>query len=177
MKRVRLDKYLERQRQKWHIVQTFDDSEEYALKHLKRQGFHTLFPVFTKRVPNTNEIQTLPLMPGYVLVEFSLKDRWQPIYSTRGVKRLLETSRGKPASLSDEAVEQIQEIARAESIYDAPTGHLHIDPGTELIIKDGVYAGHHVICDYTDEKRVYVLLSIFGRETKTSVPHHLVDVA
>lgn len=106
-----------------------------------------------------------------------MSDAWHPIYSTRGIYRVLEREPGIPATISEQSVEQLRHLARVQSIGETPKGYVEIDPGTRLIITSGAYEGQHVICTYSKADRIRIMMHIFGREVETVVSRSIVALA
>lgn len=119
------------------------------------------------------------MFPRYVLFQADLasNDRWRNLYTQPGVETVLGT-RGErptplPAGSTDALFERCaedgviyQEQKPVPPVLPAPFAN-----GSEVQIKTGVFQNWTAVCTWSTAKRVGVLLSMFGTEIRTSLPH------
>ena len=114
---------------------------------------------------------------NYMFVEFdTANERWQAVWSTRGVSRLLGASALSPTPLRDGIVEALMAIQDASPYgvvldfgprQDGRLGTL-VD-NTPVQILTGPMAGYEGLVAADQGTRVRVLLSLFGREREILV--------
>jgi transcription antitermination factor NusG len=92
----------------WLVATTHARKENVAQEHLAAQGFRTFVPRFRRRRPGRLEAELAPLFPGYVFVLLATGMLWQPINSTRGVRRLLGSRVGCPLTMPSQAMDLLQ---------------------------------------------------------------------
>lgn len=122
---------------RWYVAQTHPNKEEWAVQHLRQQGFETFFPRFRKReIRRSTYCERLkPVFPGYVFVRFDLATQpWGPIRSTRGVRTLVGPRLGQPQAVPEPVMNYLFRRCRAEvmiSLVDA------LQPGDLVQINTG----------------------------------------
>lgn len=141
---------------RWCVVQTKPREEELAVANLRRQGFEAFLPLLKER--HKTEMRVVPMFPGYVFV--AIAKVWQPIASTRGVKRVITVTSDRPAFLPRGWVESLQEKGMLNLFDDA----LSFRKGEVVEFIAGPFEGHRATCKWTSEARVGVLLEFMGRE-------------
>jgi transcriptional antiterminator RfaH len=143
-------------RQRWSVVQTKPREEEIAVTHLRRQSFEVFLPLLKER--KGQEARIVPMFPGYVFVAISRY--WQPIASTRGVKRLITSAADRPALLPPGWVESLQDKGTLDLFADALSFH----KGDTVEFIAGPFEGHVGKCNWVSERRVGLLLELLGRQ-------------
>lgn len=121
-----------------------------------------------------------PYIPGYLFCFFDIEiDPWPRINSTRGVKRLLPVSRPNPTAMPEAVMAVL--LAKCNGKYvDAPEVDTEIARvlfvGAKVSLRDGALVDHRGRIEWTDQERVRVLLSIFNRPTRVTVPARSVEI-
>ena len=163
----------------WYVVHTQPQAEARADLNLRRQGFRTYLPRYTRtrRHARRTDVVVRPLFPRYLFVALDLaKDRWLAIQSTFGVSQLVLAGE-RPASVCETVVDEIRarEDDRGFVKLRLPAG---LGPGSSVRLTDGIFAEHKGIIDrVADERRVAVLLKLLGRDVRVFVPAALVGTS
>jgi transcriptional antiterminator RfaH len=142
---------------RWGVAQTKPREEELAVANLRRQGFEVFLPLLKER--HKTEQRVVPMFPGYVFV--AIGELWQPIASTRGVKRIITTKPDRPAFLPRGWVESLREQGTLDLFTDA----LAFKKGDQVEFIAGPFEGRTATCKWTSEARVGLLFDFLGRET------------
>lgn len=168
---------------RWFVAATYPQVEFLAFASLgafKRYlptivTYRTLLkhgrPVLDRGKPKVEAVLR-PFFPGYLFVQFDLAGSdWGAINRARGVKRLITTAELRPIPVPVGFVERLMERGRA--------GDGAIDPGAakfpplepnQRVRVAGLSDGDmDALVERTDQERVWVLLSLFGRETRAEV--------
>ncbi|MEX2642210.1 MAG: transcription termination/antitermination NusG family protein [Acetobacterales bacterium] len=162
---------------RWYVARTQPNAEQRACSHLQRQGFDTYMPCYLRRRRHARrtEWRAAPLFPGYVFVRFDRDAaRWRAIHSTVGVSHLVCQGE-RPAPVPEGVVEDIR-AAEDETgmvpLNEAPAR------GDRVAVGDGPFAGCAGLFDGdSDERRVFVLLDLLGRQVRVSVSRDAVQAA
>ena len=155
----------------WTVAQVKPKQVERAIVNLERQHFTVFNPVFTvKRVVRNRVVQVLePVFPSYVFIELADDQRWVPINSTFGVKRLLTRQADgseyrEPAVIGDAFIAGLQRCSR----HDDKDGW-RLEPGTAIRILHGPLAGRTAIVTWSSTKRVRFLLNLLNRDLEVEI--------
>lgn len=155
----------------WYVVRTKTGAEDRAVWHLGNQGFETYLPRYRKQVRHARKTETVlrPLFPGYVFVWLDLGcQRWRAINGTVGVISLVQfgdTPRPIPTVLVDTI--RVREDA-AGAVNVTPQG---LKVGDRVRVREGAFAEYTALLDeVSDDKRVFLLLDLMGREVRVSMP-------
>lgn len=169
---------------RWTIMHTGPKQEMAAVSQLKRDGYAAYCPSVTKwvRIGRSRTIKHVPLFPRYVFV--GMKE---------GASKSLNSCLwGKPLTLDNGnipfigghlvyALSDMQEAgawdeAKAEAISDAERTRIakkaseHFKTGDTVMVIDDVWEGFSAtVLQASDDERVVLLLSLFGRATKVRV--------
>ena len=155
----------------WTVAQVKPKQVERAIKNLERQHFTVFNPVFTvKRVVKNRVVQVPePVFPSYVFIKLADGQRWVPINSTFGVRRLLTrqaegSEYREPAVIGDAFIAALQCCSR----YDDTDGW-RLEPGTAIRILRGPLAGQTAIVRWSSAERVRFLLNIMNRDLEVEI--------
>lgn len=167
----------------WYCVRTDYNAQLRADIEVRLAGFEVFNPsVFRAAEPmrrDRNGVvrparpdRIVPMFPRYFLTRFSLANpSWGQIEHLDGVDRLMTSPGGLPGAIPDAKVELL--LGLVESNHCAyPANHLHmspIDPGTCLRLLTGGMEGREGICEWSDGRRVKLLLQILGRPVSVTV--------
>lgn len=165
-----------------YVARTHQGLEEYAGKELANQGFSPFIPKARsvrffkgKRIERTGV-----LFPGYLFVECDVKiQRWRCIASTRGIKQLLGWAEGMEEPLYVREKEMSKIRAMVNDGFVELEGHLPrvIKPQTMVRILTGPFEAFIAIVKKDIGHYVEADLSIFGRETKVTLPKECLVLA
>lgn len=160
----------------WYVAITKPSGEALAEKELRKQGFQVFNPRVRLAVPMRGGRQRLvvrPYLPGYILICFDTdRDRWQSINGTRGIKRLF-TCGDVPLRVQRGVVEGMIKLSpdgyAVDQKLDEIVKRLY-KPGDRVKLSSGSFAGFEAEVVLTTADRVLVILEVFGRRTRATVP-------
>ncbi|MFD2206831.1 transcription termination/antitermination protein NusG [Kiloniella antarctica] len=152
---------------KWYVVSTHSNQEIRAEINLTRQGYQVFLPYFLKPRKHARKVDIVKkaLFPGYLFVELdTAKDNWNTINNTFGVRGLISYGNRLP-SLPNNFVSELKENSHQSESCDP-----NLKPGEKVKFLTGPFVNiigslSHMI----DKERITVLLSLLGREVKTTV--------
>jgi len=154
----------------WYVVRTKTCFEERAIWHLDNQGFEAYLPRYRKQVRHARKTKTVlrPLFPGYVFVKMDIGlQRWRSINGTVGVISLVqlgETPQPIPTNILDAIRAREDEVG---AVTLAPHG---LKKGDRVRVREGALSEYTALLEeISDEKRVFLLLDLMGREVRISV--------
>lgn len=152
---------------RWYCVNAHPHDEFTAKQHLRDQQFKVFLP--TEIVQQKSGPKRKPLFPGYLFVAFNLDDAsWRSIPYTRGVKRLISATAETPTPLPRGCVSELyRRLVAAGHIM---TRSENLMPGDRIEVLDGTFAYWTGILEASTRDRVTVLLDLFGRSTRTTMP-------
>lgn len=155
----------------WFIVRTQSRAEERAVWHLNNQDFETYLPRYSKKIRHARKTQTVlrPLFPGYLFVRIDTQaQRWHAINGTVGVISLVQFG-NSPKSINSAVVDAIRAREDAAGIISlTPDG---LKKGDRVRVREGAFAECTALLEeVSDQKRVYLLLDLMGREVRVSMP-------
>jgi transcription antitermination factor NusG len=160
---------------RWFIVQTHWREETIAAEQLVNQGFtaylpeHVVEPARGKRAQRDNVVvdsaghigRRLPLFPRYLFVFFDFEvDYWRPICSTRGVERMFGITPERPTPVPYGVVEELLETPEISAVFAPPK----LDGKKLRVTGAGPWHQFEGICQWSSDRRVGILMSVFGRE-------------
>jgi len=160
----------------WYAVHTKAQCERLTSDALLRKGFPVYLPMVTKKIRHARQEQIVarPLFHRYLFVSL---DPDRPLFSevrkTHGVEWLV-TNLGKPVLIPSKAIERIRQ-AEEEGLFDEtrpkPRAELLFKPGDSVRLLDGPFQDFvAVILSLPSERRIEVILDLFGRKTRMTVP-------
>ncbi len=168
----------------WYAVHTYSGYENNVKTNLEKrlESMGMSEEIFRVVVPTEEEIQskdgkrktvTRKIFPGYVLVEMIMTDKsWYVVRNTPGVTGFVGAG-SKPVPLSEQEVNrllgQMGEIAR---VYE-----INVEVGENVKIKSGPFADFvgKVEEVSTEQGKIWVLVSMFGRETPLELDFNQVE--
>lgn len=158
---------------RWFCLQAHWRGERDAIAGLTAQGFATCWPRF-QIADDAYE----PLFPGYLFVRFDReRDRWRPICSTRGVRRLFMTGTQHPIPIPPGVVEAF--MIHPDAVIDhRPTAlrlaMIHV--GERVRIIAGPFADLSGVCAQSSGQRVRLLMDTLAGRVEVTVPRENVAV-
>lgn len=159
---------------KWYVIHTYSGHENSVAVNMTQRvnNMHLEDKVFEMLIPTQNKIQikrgkkkaiTEKIFPGYMLVKMVLADdSWLAVRTTPGVTGFVGIG-SKPTPLPPQEVDSIKKFM----VQDAPKYKATFSIGEAVKIIEGPFADFLGTVNKIDEAKgkVYVLVSIFGRET------------
>jgi transcription antitermination factor NusG len=148
----------------WFVVETHPRAEFRAQANLDRQGFTSFLPRFRKMRRHARRIEEIlaPVFPGYLFLSLDRdRDRWHPINSTFGVRRIVSFANNRPQSLPDATMAAIMSRCESQTIV---RQIFEIAVGDEVCVVRGALIDKIGRVEQLDEKgRVAVLMELLGR--------------
>lgn len=165
---------------RWYLVLAKRGAERLAQQNLERQGFevylpmHAPGPLIPKAGKPTAPIPR-PFLPGYLFVSVDLgSEPWRKIFSTIGVRSIYMTGQGedaRPRAIPNAWIEQLQ-VREVNGLIVRP----HQDQiksawthGQPVSVRGRTADLSAVFLEPVDAKRVMILVSLFGRDSRQVV--------
>lgn len=163
---------------RWYVAETDQGQERQAELHLREKGFEPYLPM-RRTGAQAKRIRAVPYFPSYLFVRLMVgADGWNGVFATVGLRAILGND--LPLPVSDALVTAIQAheldgfvpVAKRRPI--APP----FERGEKVRIVDGPFAGYNALFEEPiDARRVAILLSMLGRDSRATVDHaHLRSV-
>ena len=161
----------------WFVVQTQPHAEEKARQHLCNQNIDCYLPRYRRMVRHARrqKMTLRPLFPGYLFVRLDPEEcRWRSINGTVGVRRIL-TDGDMPLPINDRV---IAEIRSREDENGAVKLRPSFARGQSIRLLQGPLAEVEGLFDEVrDQNRVYLLITLLGRQVRIQAPAELVVAA
>jgi transcriptional antiterminator RfaH len=158
---------------RWYAVYAQPRSEEIASQHLERQGFQVFLPRYLKRRSHARRVEVAPspLFPRYLFTAFDAAEPgWRVISSTRGVVSLVRSGGGGLAVVPDAVIKEIEHRYNSDGFV-VLARHMGLKQGARIRVDTGAFEACDAIFEtQRDDERVFVLLSLLGREVLANIP-------
>lgn len=168
----------------WHVATTKPFSEMIAENGLRNKGFFPFNPkVYTQRIVRGARTWTeRPYIPGYIFVRFDPDEdsNWPQINFVRGVQTLLYSASERPAPIKDAAMAVLLDRCNGDRVKaeDIDFALSKVFPvGSSVRLVDGAFSQFVGKVAWSDQDRVKVVLSLFGRQAKLTMPSRFVAMA
>ena len=154
----------------WYLAHLRPNGLKAAKINLERQSFKVFCPMYEvlSGVPAKARTAKRPLFPGYLFISVARESQpWRAINSTYGVSRLISLDPKGPNAVPQDFMSAL--IDRCD-----PNGVLRSQPGLEVGDKVEVLQGPFSkivsTIEFIDsDKRIWMLLDLFGRKTKVGL--------
>lgn len=154
----------------WFLAQVRPNCFHIAQRNLERQGFPVFCPLLqeTRRRAGRFVSVAIPLFPGYLFVGFDPSDSpWRAINSTYGVTKLVTFGLALPTPAPAGLVSGLMERCDDEGKL-LPRDRL--SPGDEVRVAKGPFSNFIATVEsLAPQRRVWLLLDLFGRTTRIAV--------
>ena len=102
----------------WYAVYTIVRHEKAVYSSLLDKSINTYLPIreVVNRWKDRNKKVLLPLFPGYIFVNFDLKDKLN-VLTTKGVVRILGVN-GNPTAIPDQQINSIKGLLESNLNYE-----------------------------------------------------------
>lgn len=153
---------------RWYVVQTRPRQEQRAELNLRNQDYVTYEPCWpVERLHRGRRVdRSEPLFPGYLFVRLRPSvDNFRPIFSTRGVLRLVSFG-NEPTPIEDTVIECIrQRVGSSETPASA------LAAGEPVEILGGPFRGLEAVFQSFDgRERAVLLLNMMQQEVRAVQP-------
>ena len=165
----------------WYVVNTYSGHESKVKEKLemRTESMGMQDYIYRVIVPETTEVEVKDgvqkekkkkMFPGYILVEMVMSDEaWYIVRNTPGVTGFIGSSGkgAKPTPLLPQEIDRIL-ANMGMSRIDAES---EMKKGDKVSIIDGPFKGMEGVIDSVDleNKRLHVLIDLFGQETPVEV--------
>ena len=145
---------------KWYVLYVKPKSEKKVAERLRKIGVEVYCPLIKEIRQWSDRKKTIenPLFKSYVFVRIKEKHR-HIVFDVPGVVRYLFWL-GKPAGVRDEEILVIEKWLKDEDIEDITLSNLN--PGDELLVKNGILKDHKGIVQEVGKKRVRLVIPGLG---------------
>lgn len=150
----------------WVVLRTKPRSELWAAENVARQGVEYYLP----RLAPERGTAPPPLFPGYLFAR--IIGQWRFLRSTFGVLDLVMQGES-PAELRAAEIEWIRSLEGEDGLVRLPEPPVPepLRAGERLRVEHGPFAGLRAICGgMKSTDRVYILLDVLGKQTRTDIP-------
>jgi transcriptional antiterminator RfaH len=145
----------------WSVARTESMREHTAQRWLAQTGFETYLPLISGKA------RPKPLFPGYLFVRIGATG-WLRVENTIGILQLLRMG-DQPARITDLTIEEIK-AREHDGVVKLPERQ-RWHTGDRVLIGGGSFFGHTGLFDGMGvRERVFVLLNLFGRQTRVMLP-------
>ncbi len=155
----------------WFVARTKTHAEERAAWHLRNQDFEAYVPRYRKQIRHARKTEVVlrPLFPGYVFVRIDVENqRWRAINGTVGVISLVQFGDG-PKPIHADIIDAIRAREDGEGVVSLAPDSLK--KGDTVRVREGAFADCTAFLEeVSDQKRVFLLLDLMGREVRVSMP-------
>ncbi len=167
----------------WHVATCKPFSEMIAERSLSSKGFQAFNPkYYTQRIVRGARTWTERCyIPGYIFIRFDPveDERWPQINYARGIQTLLYSSAEKPAPIRDIVMNVLLDRCNGDRVkaeeLDAVLCRV-IAVGSVVRVGEGAWSGFVGPVVWSDQDRVKVMLSMFGRPTKATLSNRSVEL-
>jgi transcriptional antiterminator RfaH len=161
----------------WHVASVKPFHEMIAEQGLRDKGFQPFNPkVYSQRVVRGQRTWTeRPYIPGYIFIRFDPDEdlHWPKINYVRGIQSLMYAASERPAPIKDAAMSVLLERCNGDRVKaeDLDIALSRVIPiGAMVRVNDGAFEGFTGKVAWSERERVKVVLSLFGRPTKLTMP-------
>jgi transcription antitermination factor NusG len=140
----------------WHVLHVLSNHEKRVSQHLVARTVDHYLPLYTERVKwsDRSVVTERPLFSGYLFVRLLPENRISVI-STPGVLRVLGNEEKQMVSL-----EEIDKIRNGLSSGLLLRPHARVTLGTQVRVRDGVFAGSEgIVTELRRECKVVITLA------------------
>jgi transcriptional antiterminator RfaH len=174
----------------WHVALTIPQSDRFACESLRQRGYLVYRPIFPKLIrhfrngPNRSRSVIRPLFPGYLFVADERGQGWWGLEQCPGLRP--EGNLLKFAGSLDNAIvpplvmERIRATEQQLCTTKLTLAKTHgFEVGQQVRIEEGPFTGLFAQIETLDgSERVGLLLSLFGRDSRVSLPaEHLASAS
>jgi len=142
---------------RWYAARTKSRHEKKVAEHLAGKGIVNFLPLYKAQHRWKDRVARvdLPLFPGYIFVQFPLKERLK-VLEIPGVANLV-SFKGEPAALPEQEIETLRKGLSA-NVFAEP--HPYLKVGRRVRIKGGPLRGLEGILERKKEDSFRVVISI-----------------
>ncbi|MCZ8195021.1 transcription termination/antitermination NusG family protein [Brevundimonas sp.] len=162
----------------WYLAMIKKGQERLAKENLERQGFEVYLPMHRPSMRTLRDGRLpapRPFLPGYLFVSLDLVSApWRKLLSTYGVRDVHMTGAGearRPRAIPGRWIERLQarEDEHGLIVPDEPKAPAPFAKGERVLAHVCGVDVDALFCEPVDAKRVVILASLLGRESRVEV--------
>lgn len=155
----------------WYACYTRSRHEKQVNRLLQERGFDTFLPLIPRvsQWKDRKKVVEWPLFPSYVFGRFSLVDAHR-VLTTPGVATLVKAN-GRPASISDEELENVRCFAQILSKGDVQSeARPFLTEGEWVEVMEGPFQGvRGIVVEHRNRRRVLIGIRAIGQGVEVDI--------
>lgn len=140
----------------WYVLKYVAGKDKLLLRLLDHIGLPYKHLVYSVRVPRFKEMVQRPWLPGYLFLNFDLRDNWGQVLRMPYALEIL----GMPTALPPGLVADLE--LRLPLKLSKPSAFSCIAPGTQVRFKRGAFQNHVGPVTWSERRKLKVMLMIFN---------------
>ncbi|MCC5921157.1 MAG: UpxY family transcription antiterminator [Cyclobacteriaceae bacterium] len=155
-------------KKQWLVLYTKSRSEKKAKEYLEKRGFECFLPTYKtlRQWSDRKKKVELVLIPSYLFVHVDEAERRMALECPYTVQYIYW--QGKPAIVRDNEIDSLKRLV-SEKSPEEEIETFHFEPGDEVVIERGNFAGRDAKVLEQKGKKVQVLLKELGLVVRVKI--------